>query len=128
MTVKRYVADSARECLRRVKEELGPDAIVVSNRQVDGGVEITAMSADSLDALSMQNAPRVAAGGAVAGYASVQPRRALHRALLPVMAMTTPCPYPPAASVSSLISPGSDASTRACRQRGSTPPAPAAAA
>jgi flagellar biosynthesis protein FlhF len=45
MTVKRYVADSARECLRRVKEELGPDAIVVSNRQVDGGVEITAMSA-----------------------------------------------------------------------------------
>ena len=71
MTVKRYVADSARECLRRVKEELGPDAIVVSNRQVDGGVEITAMSADSLDALSMQNAPRVAAGGAVAGYASV---------------------------------------------------------
>jgi flagellar biosynthesis protein FlhF len=71
MTVKRYVADSARECLRRVKEELGPDAIVVSNRQVDGGVEITAMSADSLDALSMQSAPRLAAGGAVAGYASV---------------------------------------------------------
>jgi flagellar biosynthesis protein FlhF len=72
MTVKRYVADSARECLRRVKEELGPDAIVVSNRQVDGGVEITAMSADSLEALSMQTAPRVAAGGAAASsYASV---------------------------------------------------------
>jgi flagellar biosynthesis protein FlhF len=72
MTVKRYVADSARECLRRVKEELGPDAIVVSNRQVDGGVEITAMSADSLEALSMQTAPRVAVGGAAtSSYASV---------------------------------------------------------
>lgn len=70
MTVKRYVADSARECLRRVKEELGPDAIVVSNRQVDGGVEITAMSADSLNALSMQGAPRVAAGGSAAAYAT----------------------------------------------------------
>ena len=71
MTVKRYIAESARECLRRVKEELGPDAIVVSNRQVEGGVEITAMSADSLNALSMQQAPRAAAGGSVAGYASV---------------------------------------------------------
>lgn len=71
MTVKRYVAETARECLRRVKEELGPDAIVVSNRQVEGGVEITAMSADSLNALSMQQAPRAAVGGAAAGYASV---------------------------------------------------------
>lgn len=71
MTVKRYVAETARECLRRVKEELGPDAIVVSNRQIDGGVEITAMSADSLEALSAQSAPRVAMGGAAASYASV---------------------------------------------------------
>ena len=70
MTVKRYVADTARECLRRVKEELGPDAIVVSNRQIEGGVEITAMSADSLEALSAQSAPRVAAGGSAAGYAA----------------------------------------------------------
>lgn len=69
MTVKRYVADTARECLRRVKEELGPDAIVVSNRQIEGGVEITAMSADSLEALSAQSAPRVAAGGSATGYA-----------------------------------------------------------
>ncbi|MCK9284380.1 MAG: flagellar biosynthesis protein FlhF [Rhodocyclaceae bacterium] len=54
MTVKRFTAETARECLRRVKDELGPDAIVVSNRAVEGGVEITAMSADSLDALSRQ--------------------------------------------------------------------------
>ena len=52
MTVKRFIAPTAREALRRVKEELGADAIVVSNKAVPGGVEITAMSADSLDALS----------------------------------------------------------------------------
>jgi len=57
MTVKRYFADTARECLRRVKLELGPDAIVVSNRAVEGGVEIMAMSSDSLNALSQQAAP-----------------------------------------------------------------------
>jgi flagellar biosynthesis protein FlhF len=54
MTVKRFVAPTAREALRRVKEELGPDAIVVANKAVPEGVEITAMSSDSLDALSAQ--------------------------------------------------------------------------
>ncbi|QDX81376.1 flagellar biosynthesis protein FlhF [Denitratisoma sp. DHT3] len=54
MTVKRFYAETARECLRRVKDELGPDAIVVSNKAVEGGVEITAMSSDSLEALSRQ--------------------------------------------------------------------------
>lgn len=58
MTVKRFVSPTAREALRRVKEELGPDAIVVANKAVPGGVEITAMSADSLNALSTINEPR----------------------------------------------------------------------
>ena len=52
MTVRRFVAPTAREALRRVKDELGPDAIVVANRPVASGVEITAMSSDSLDALA----------------------------------------------------------------------------
>ncbi len=86
MTVKRYVAESARECLRRVKEDLGPDAIVVSNRQVAGGVEITAMSSDSLEALSAQMNPRVAVGGATAAssYSSVAAAPAAARPRPPV--------------------------------------------
>lgn len=59
MTVKRYVAGSAREALRRVKEDLGADAIVISNKMVPNGVEITAMSADSLEALSGRPSPAV---------------------------------------------------------------------
>ncbi|HEX8987328.1 MAG TPA: flagellar biosynthesis protein FlhF, partial [Rhodocyclaceae bacterium] len=61
MTVKRYFAETARECLKRVKADLGADAVVMSNRAVAGGVEITAMSADSLDALSQQAAARAPA-------------------------------------------------------------------
>ncbi|HLA36299.1 MAG TPA: flagellar biosynthesis protein FlhF [Rhodocyclaceae bacterium] len=63
MTVKRFVGASARECFRRVKEELGPDAIVISNKPLDdGSVEIVASSPESLDALSAQaHAPRGAA-------------------------------------------------------------------
>ena len=63
MNVKRYIAPTARECLRKVKEELGPDAIVVSNKPVAGGVEIMAMTADGFEALSRQATP-LAAGNA----------------------------------------------------------------
>jgi flagellar biosynthesis protein FlhF len=52
MTVKRFTAATARECLRKVKETLGDDAVIVSNKPIDNGVEILAMSPDSLDALS----------------------------------------------------------------------------
>ena len=51
MTVKRFFGESAREALRKVKAVLGPEAIVISNKSVPGGVEIMAMSADSLEAL-----------------------------------------------------------------------------
>jgi flagellar biosynthesis protein FlhF len=67
MTVKRFFGASARECLRRVKEELGPEAVVISNKPVENGVEIVAMTPDSLDAISQQagvprpDVPRAAA-------------------------------------------------------------------
>lgn len=50
MNIKRYFAPTAREALRRVKEELGGDAIVLSNRSVEDGVEITAVTASELPA------------------------------------------------------------------------------
>jgi len=65
MTVKRFFGESAREALRKVKAALGPEAIVVSNKPVPGGVEIMAMSADSLAALQgseVQARPAPAAG------------------------------------------------------------------
>jgi flagellar biosynthesis protein FlhF len=61
MTVKRFFGETARDALRKVKAALGPEAIVVSNKSVEGGVEIMAMSADSLDALSRQGGSTVAA-------------------------------------------------------------------
>ncbi|AUL99424.1 flagellar biosynthesis protein FlhF [Zoogloeaceae bacteirum Par-f-2] len=51
MNVKRYFAQTAREALRALKEELGADAIVLSNRAVEGGVEILALPGDAVGAL-----------------------------------------------------------------------------
>ncbi len=51
MNVKRYQAPTAREALRALKAELGADAIVLSNRAVEGGVEILALPAESVGAI-----------------------------------------------------------------------------
>jgi len=45
MNVRKFIAVNAREALRKVKETLGPDAIILSNRDVAGGVEIMAVAA-----------------------------------------------------------------------------------
>jgi len=50
-SVKRFFAQTARDALRKVKEELGGDAIVLSNRSVEGGVEIMAAKPAVLAAL-----------------------------------------------------------------------------
>jgi flagellar biosynthesis protein FlhF len=42
MKIKRFFAADIRQAMRMVKEELGADAVIMSNRPVDGGVEIVA--------------------------------------------------------------------------------------
>lgn len=42
MRIKRYFAADIKQAIRMVREELGPDAVILSNRKVDGGVEIVA--------------------------------------------------------------------------------------
>ena len=47
MKVKRFFAPSMGEALKTVRSEMGPDAVILSNRRVDGGVEIvTALNYD----------------------------------------------------------------------------------
>jgi flagellar biosynthesis protein FlhF len=42
MQVKRYIAADMRQALKEIREDLGADAIILSNRPVKGGVEILA--------------------------------------------------------------------------------------
>ncbi len=42
MKIKRFFAPDIRQAMRMVKEELGADAVIMSNKSVDGGVEIVA--------------------------------------------------------------------------------------
>lgn len=45
MNVRKFIAANARDAFRKVKESLGNDAIILSNRGVPGGVEIMAVAA-----------------------------------------------------------------------------------
>jgi flagellar biosynthesis protein FlhF len=42
MKIKRYFAPDMRQAIRLVREKQGPDAVILSNRRVDGGIEIVA--------------------------------------------------------------------------------------
>lgn len=42
MKIKRYLDKDMRHVLRRVREEQGPDAVILSNRRVDEGIEVIA--------------------------------------------------------------------------------------
>ena len=52
MNVKKFTAATSREALRKVREALGPDAVILSNRPVDGVVEILALASDDVASVS----------------------------------------------------------------------------
>ena len=44
MKVKRYLAPDMRRALAQIREEMGEDAVMLSNRSLEGGVEVVAAS------------------------------------------------------------------------------------
>jgi flagellar biosynthesis protein FlhF len=53
--IKRYTGKSTREVLARIRGDLGPDAVILSNREIVGGVEL--MAAVDFDASRLQAEP-----------------------------------------------------------------------
>lgn len=51
MNVKKFIANSSREAWRQVREALGPDAVILSNRNIPDGVEILAMANEDMTTL-----------------------------------------------------------------------------
>ena len=52
MNVRKFIAATARDALHKVKDLLGPDAIILSNRTIPGGVEIMAVAAGDMDMIA----------------------------------------------------------------------------
>ncbi|WP_420009900.1 flagellar biosynthesis protein FlhF [Xanthomonas sacchari] len=93
MKIKRFVAPDMRTAFRMVRDEHGPDAVILSNRRTDEGIEIVAASnydealvQRALDAVRPDEAPRAAAAQAPAAPAP-RAARSDSAAASPAMAM-----------------------------------------
>ncbi len=77
MNVKRIVAKTSREAMRQLRDLLGPDAVILSNRAVDGGVEVLALPAEDIAAMAPPVVDVPAAEPVPAARAAAsEPRRA----------------------------------------------------
>lgn len=74
MKIKRFFAQDMRSALRLVREEQGPNAVILSNRRVDGGVEVVSATDydESLVQQSLTAARRAAEASATAPAADAQ--------------------------------------------------------
>ncbi len=66
MKIKRYIDKDMRQVLRAVREDQGPDAVILSTRRVEGGVEVIA-AIDYDESLMRQAAAPVSAARAPGG-------------------------------------------------------------
>lgn len=64
MKVRKFLAATSHEVLRKVKEELGADAVILSNKQVPGGIEIIALAGSDISSLTGEASPKTAANTA----------------------------------------------------------------
>lgn len=56
MNIRKFTAPTARQALREIRNELGDEAVILSNRTVDDGVEIIALANDEFTRLTAGNA------------------------------------------------------------------------
>lgn len=108
MKISRFFGANSRDVMRQVRQVLGPDALIVSNRSVDGGIEVLATVDGAFD-----DAPQHAQASAPQGYADGHAPARAPAAPVPPQA---PAPYGHAGPANLAPQPGYGA-----------PPAPVAA-
>lgn len=93
MKISRFFGANSREVMRQVRQVLGPDALIVSNRSVDGGIEVLATVEGAFE-----DAPRHARDHAPPAYADghAPPRAPLthETPAVPPPAYASPAPRP----------------------------------
>jgi len=100
MNVRKFTANTSREAFRMLRDALGPDAVILSNRNVGNKVEILAMADEAISAItpsSNDEAPVPASVQSIPDTprfapryqpeAQVQAPAVIHRPLKPTIAM-----------------------------------------
>jgi flagellar biosynthesis protein FlhF len=72
MNVRKFTARTSREAWRLVRDALGPDAVILSNRSADGGVEILALAGEDMSSLAQPVAEKQISENTLAAFASAR--------------------------------------------------------
>lgn len=67
MKIKRFYAQDMRQAIRDIREDQGPDAVILSTRKVDGGIEVIAALDYDESIFSEMSAPGADEAGRVEG-------------------------------------------------------------
>ncbi|HKE47056.1 MAG TPA: flagellar biosynthesis protein FlhF [Rhodanobacteraceae bacterium] len=108
MKIKRYTARDMRQAMQKVREDQGPDAVILSSRRSDGMVEIVA-AIDYDEALVREAVEPLRASET---QVAAVPQRAVEAAPQPVVAKA-PAPPKPAAPQPKAIAPSAAVLTKA---------------
>lgn len=89
MNVKKFLANTSREAWRLVRESLGPDAVILSNRTVDGKVEILALPMEDMSSITQPLAEKKPLPeSAITPFAAAKQRPETAQPAAPVMPAT----------------------------------------
>lgn len=80
MKVRKFLAATSHEVLRMVKEELGADAVILSNKQTSNGIEIMALAGKDISALTHDASHGIAAPAATKPAAPSKQKHAAEQA------------------------------------------------
>jgi flagellar biosynthesis protein FlhF len=98
MKIKRYIAESMRAALAQVRAEQGPDAVILSSRRGQEGIEVIA-AVDYDEALFADaRQQRIAQQAAAGPTAAAAPAPAVPAPAVPALAVPPPAAPPPAAT------------------------------
>lgn len=103
MKISRFFGINSREVMRQVRQALGPDALIVSNRSVEGGVEVLATVDEAYDETPAHTAPAAAPAPAparsIAAYRSAYETPAQPQAMPDPIPSPIPAPSPAASAI-----------------------------
>lgn len=101
MNVRKFTASTSRDAWRLVREALGPDAVILSNRTVEGGVEILALAGEDMPSLTEPATEKQISEHTLAAFASA-PKVGTDQASAAAAMLKAPLPSAPAVSSSEL--------------------------
>lgn len=85
MNIRRFFSKSSREALNMVRQQLGADAVILSNRSIDGGTEILAVHETEMDQMISASSPTASSPATKPAAAAEAPTKEAPQSLMELL-------------------------------------------